>query len=189
MLSLIEMGARVYSPELGRFLQVDPIDGGSENDYDYVGGDPVNGFDLKGESFFGAVARVASSAVNAANAIVRGATSIAQAKARARGIELMRRNNNFVVRKGMPGVHWPDAKGVPHQNRLEWDPKNKWHFNDATKKGSHRHPIVGVAKATAHGLSNIGKMSMKVFDGLPTPVMITDELLCIHGGCEAGAIL
>ena len=42
------MGARQYVPGLGRFLSVDPIDGGSANAYDYVNGDPVNGRDLAG---------------------------------------------------------------------------------------------------------------------------------------------
>ena len=45
---VIEMGARQYSPRLGRFLEVDPVEGGSANDYDYVAGDPVNAFDLDG---------------------------------------------------------------------------------------------------------------------------------------------
>lgn len=45
---IIEMGARQYSPLLGRFIEVDPVDGGSANDYDYVNGDPVNNFDLAG---------------------------------------------------------------------------------------------------------------------------------------------
>ena len=31
-----------------RFLEVDPVEGGSANDYDYVGGDPVNSQDLNG---------------------------------------------------------------------------------------------------------------------------------------------
>lgn len=32
-----------------RFLEVDPVEGGSANDYDYVAGDPVNQFDLDGQ--------------------------------------------------------------------------------------------------------------------------------------------
>jgi hypothetical protein len=42
------MGVRLYDPTLGRFLQVDPILGGSANAYDYTTQDPVNGFDLGG---------------------------------------------------------------------------------------------------------------------------------------------
>lgn len=47
-LGLVRMGVRMYDPGLGRFLQADPVEGGSANDYDYVGGDPVNIFDLAG---------------------------------------------------------------------------------------------------------------------------------------------
>jgi RHS repeat-associated protein len=46
--SLVLMGARPYDPNLGRFLAVDPIDGGSLNNYDYAGQDPINGYDLSG---------------------------------------------------------------------------------------------------------------------------------------------
>jgi hypothetical protein len=42
------MGARLYLPELGRFTSVDPIEGGTENNYVYPT-DPVNKFDLTGE--------------------------------------------------------------------------------------------------------------------------------------------
>ncbi|MGB8860397.1 MAG: RHS repeat-associated core domain-containing protein [Ilumatobacteraceae bacterium] len=46
----IEMGARPYRGALSRFLRVDPIDGGATfSDYAYVP-DPINGFDLSGES-------------------------------------------------------------------------------------------------------------------------------------------
>jgi hypothetical protein len=42
------MGVRVYVPQLGRFLQVDPVVGGSANDYDYANQDPINTYDLDG---------------------------------------------------------------------------------------------------------------------------------------------
>ncbi|GGH51013.1 RHS repeat domain-containing protein [Microbacterium album] len=45
---IIDMGARTYHPELGRFLNVDPVVGGCANDYVYVYGDPINSSDPKG---------------------------------------------------------------------------------------------------------------------------------------------
>ncbi|MDX8033271.1 PA14 domain-containing protein [Lentzea sp. BCCO 10_0856] len=56
-LSLVQMGARPYSPLLGRFLSVDPVDGGSANDYDYVVGDPINAMDLDGNSWFSRIVK------------------------------------------------------------------------------------------------------------------------------------
>ncbi|MCU1376591.1 MAG: hypothetical protein JWO68_3877, partial [Actinomycetia bacterium] len=47
-LGVMRMGVRLYDPRLGRFLEVDPVAGGSANDYDYCAGDPVNCFDLAG---------------------------------------------------------------------------------------------------------------------------------------------
>lgn len=42
-------GDRQYDLATGRFLTVDPIDGGSLNNYEYAGQDPINQFDLNGE--------------------------------------------------------------------------------------------------------------------------------------------
>ena len=42
------MGARQYSPRLGRFLETDPITGGSANPYAYTYGDPNNTNDVTG---------------------------------------------------------------------------------------------------------------------------------------------
>jgi RHS repeat-associated protein len=43
------MGVRLYVPTMGRFLQVDPVPGGSANAYDYTNQDPINAFDLDGK--------------------------------------------------------------------------------------------------------------------------------------------
>ncbi|MCW2643176.1 MAG: hypothetical protein JWP76_5482, partial [Dactylosporangium sp.] len=61
---VILMGVRLYSPALGRFLQVDPAPGGSATAYDYCNADPVNCTDLDGnwswKKIVGTVAKVAS---------------------------------------------------------------------------------------------------------------------------------
>jgi RHS repeat-associated protein len=51
-IATIEMGARQYTPTLGRFLSVDPIEGGVDNDYGYVT-DPINQLDLDGQARYG----------------------------------------------------------------------------------------------------------------------------------------
>ncbi|NJC66514.1 hypothetical protein HC028_18675, partial [Planosporangium flavigriseum] len=61
---VILMGVRLYSPAIGRFLQVDPVPGGSATAYDYCNADPVNCTDLAGtwswKKIVGTVAKVAS---------------------------------------------------------------------------------------------------------------------------------
>jgi RHS repeat-associated protein len=47
-LQLHKMGTRYYDPMLGRFTQVDPVEGGSANAYDYAAQDPINAVDPSG---------------------------------------------------------------------------------------------------------------------------------------------
>lgn len=56
---IVQMGARPYSPALGRFLSIDPIEGGCSNDYAYVFGDPVNDSDISGLSAASCAAAIA----------------------------------------------------------------------------------------------------------------------------------
>ena len=65
------MGARVYIPALGRFLSVDPVEGGTDNNYVYAN-DPVNQSDLTGE-FIPVVFIVANVARIAAPYVARAA--------------------------------------------------------------------------------------------------------------------
>ncbi|WP_345484724.1 phospholipase A2 [Planotetraspora phitsanulokensis] len=46
------MGVRLYQPKLGRFLQTDPVEGGSANAYDYAAQAPTSNADLDGKKWY-----------------------------------------------------------------------------------------------------------------------------------------
>jgi RHS repeat-associated protein len=82
---VVAMGARSYIPQLGRFLQTDPVLGGSANAYAYVQGDPVNESDPSGRFvpkwFEGAGTVVAQEALEAEAAREAAAAAAAAAAA------------------------------------------------------------------------------------------------------------
>ncbi len=82
---VVAMGARSYVPQIGRFLQTDPVPGGSANAYAYTYGDPVDTSDPSGEytaQFDNAGAEVAAG-VGAALIAERKAAEEAAASAEA----------------------------------------------------------------------------------------------------------
>ncbi|MGH2625451.1 MAG: RHS repeat-associated core domain-containing protein, partial [Anaerolineales bacterium] len=128
-LGLIRMGVRLYDPSLARFLQVDPVEGGSCNDYDYVCGDPINKLDLDGQVCWSCPAKWVS------NQIFKKA------------------NKHLVRRAGRLGLHWSN-----HQQRMEWSKSHGWHYNHPDGAGNNLHDSVWKGARDAYGryLTNLG---------------------------------
>jgi RHS repeat-associated protein len=84
------MGNREYSPEAGRFLQRDPLIGGSTNAYEYALGDPWNNTDPSGNMSIGkwvglAVSVIASAVLSIATAGAYAAIAAATIGAAVKG--------------------------------------------------------------------------------------------------------
>ena len=147
------MGARVYIPALGRFLQVDPVEGGTDNSYASAN-DPVNQFDLDGQAipllFLAGVALRA-----AAPHIARAAVKYVAKPA-----------GNFVVKKAVPFLQ---KKAVAAAGKIkqavktgatkavQWIAKNDPLFGykkGILNRGPHR---IGYAKDKSNIVFRMGK--------------------------------
>jgi RHS repeat-associated protein len=73
----------LYDPALGRFLQVDPIEGGSANDYDYCSGDSINCYDLDGMLGLPKLPNPVKAVTKVASAVKSAATTAVKATAKA----------------------------------------------------------------------------------------------------------
>jgi RHS repeat-associated protein len=166
-LQFIEMGARIYLPVLGRFLQQDPVDGGSCSDYDYVCADPVNRFDIGGtcicigKRLKAAAARVATRVYAVLKKGVSFAADVkdaAQARASALGRNL---------RKGTAAIRSEAGKALRSAGRLAKSPilriaKPLSYVLDAVEvvasaaHGKWKQAAVTVAKVGASALIGVG---------------------------------
>lgn len=147
----VHMGARVYNPASGRFLQVDPIEGGSANDYEYAFQDPVNNLDLDGELAFALPAAPFVGAL-----IGSGVRAVAGQAVRA-VVRQAARVPRGAGPSGKPKVHFPQhntrkgAREAAQRAGRNAKPKNEsrdkkgspphYHRGDKVKDGvHHRYP-------------------------------------------------
>ncbi|WP_423462379.1 RHS repeat-associated core domain-containing protein [Promicromonospora sp. MS192] len=104
-------------------------------------------------------------------------------------------NSGYVVmRKGRPGIHWGGAGG--HQNRIEWDKRNGWHYNppggghlrvrdgfSALGRDVARGALNGAQKAGRTVLTGLGGV-VRSGGGIPILIpMPPADQLCAGGPC------
>lgn len=167
------MGARVYIPELGRFLQVDPVEGGTDNNYVYAN-DPVNEFDLDGRAIpilflFGNVARIA--APHIARAAVKYIAKPVAKFAAKRAVPLLKKGAGHVARWGVnrwnkvpkirvnikfsrPNHWWPHRRGIGGKGWYKHVEINIRFINQSTGKVTrfiHKQIKYGRAYKYKHG--------------------------------------
>jgi RHS repeat-associated protein len=110
----IAMGARSYVPQIGRFLQDDPVPGGSANAYAYTYGDPVNTADPGGASTgTPPIWAIQAGAQVAEEAVARRAAEEAAARA-----EAERKIAEEEAAAAAYWAYWNSYSWVPH-NGLE----------------------------------------------------------------------
>lgn len=135
---LILMGARLYNRTTGQFSSLDPVAGGNSTAYAYPQ-DPINAYDLDGKRgrwCSGGWAKVCSFARH----LKDRATSA-----------WMRQRHLFgplYMRSGRLAIHWNN-----HQNRIEYDKHNKYHYNRGTEHHRVRTGVGDILKRIPGSLS------------------------------------
>ena len=159
-LSPTEMGARVYIPTLGRFISVDPVEGGVENNYVYPP-DPVNDFDLDGNFTFTTKWKIAGGVAlgvgAAAACYFGGCAAIAGSAAVARTVAVA---SPVIVK----GVSWLRQPNYVLKAKVASAIANK--YNEA-----ERSRVFIKAKGVAYDLKGAAHFEKAFKKWIPTPHM------------------
>jgi RHS repeat-associated protein len=141
---VIAMGARSYVPQLGRFLQPDPVPGGSANAYGYTFGDPVDSSDPSGESTIqeliaGHAAQVGAEAQAKEEAEIAARRAAEAAAARAAAEEAARWAQYVATLAS--GPQYTGEEGGPEEEWEEWwEEESGWEYvSDKQGSGNSAH--------------------------------------------------
>jgi RHS repeat-associated protein len=132
---VISMGSRSYVPEIGRFLQPDPVPSGSANAYSYTHGDPVNSSDPSG-----AYDNIASAALQAI-AREQGEEIAARRKAEIKREEQAaaeRRGAELAAQAAAEAAAFSAAAAGP-QYAEEWEEWEEWEEEGEYEYVSEQH--------------------------------------------------
>jgi RHS repeat-associated protein len=119
---IIQMGARAYIPGLGRFLSVDSVEGGTDNNYVYAN-DPVNQKDLDGRAVPAIPALIAAIVfcVKACPAMLKSlnvALKSAQAAEKARKSAAARKAVQEALKQAIKKVEYNALKNIRNNPKL-----------------------------------------------------------------------
>jgi RHS repeat-associated protein len=133
------MGARSYVPQIGRFLQPDPIPGGSANAYSYTFGDPINTTDPTGDYVEGAYITAANNALNREADERQTAREAAarEAAARAAAEKAAREAAEDAATAAGPQYAGGEEWGENSEEWEEWEEEGSYQWASYNKDGEH----------------------------------------------------
>ena len=114
---VVAMGARSYVPQIGRFLQPDPIAGGSANAYSYTFGDPIDTTDPSGSSTMPSAWSIETSAQQASESAAARSRRRSRSGPRRRG-SLSSPSSRDRRRRSRVGLHLCSGTPIRRRRRM-----------------------------------------------------------------------
>ncbi len=137
------MGARSYVPQIGRFLQPDPVPGGSANAYSYTFGDPVNTTDPTGDYTNNGSIALEQALSNEAQAAAAARQAAAEAAARAAAEKAAREAAEAAAAAAGPQYAGGEEWGEGAEEWEEWEEEGEYEYisDHGGESGKEEHHI------------------------------------------------